>query len=421
MSDNSDLEDRVNELERGKLQKRIAELEAELGTKPNVKEEPTGRIPGQERWKATPITKRTRKQNWVYRLGELLFLLLPLFAFLFYFFKGGITLWNISSENIIGSSRDISLYILGGFVAYFIIMELIWRLIIRIFFGRMEGGTRKRGNRGVKPVNPAARSADAAAQSVNTAAQTTVPAAQPAGPAAQPASVKPIPKTAKIVRTCLVSMVLVGFGIFGVFQVGKILLPKIELSFLEFLNLPTPENGLPYGSGREAYQYWIGDIPNTYYRLNFLGERARQVTGKPYMVIKYNNITQEIIDLEFGLSEVTQVELAHEEGFVAAPVPTLNAESIEFYEKLGLKSPVVVLVDWNSPPVSGGPVKQINNGFQQFSFVWSTAGPGGIEVGDNWIFTYTSSIMTGGCTNIDTEFYLGSESEANAFKLRRIQ
>ena len=31
MSDNSELQDRVDELERAKLQKRIAELEAELG------------------------------------------------------------------------------------------------------------------------------------------------------------------------------------------------------------------------------------------------------------------------------------------------------------------------------------------------------------------------------------------------------
>ena len=40
MNENSDLENRLNELEREKLQKRIAELEAELGVKPTVNEEP---------------------------------------------------------------------------------------------------------------------------------------------------------------------------------------------------------------------------------------------------------------------------------------------------------------------------------------------------------------------------------------------
>ena len=365
-----------------------------------------------------PITKRNQKQNWGYRLGELLFLLLPLFAFLFFFFKGGITLWNISSENIIGSSRDISLYILGSFVAYFIIMELIWRLIIRIFFGRFADGTRKKGNQGAKPVNPVAQSADAIAQPL-------YPAAQPATPAAQPASFKPISKTAKIVRTCFVIMVLVGFGVFAVFQVGKILLPKIELSFLEFLNLPTPGTALPYGSGPEGKQYWQGDIPNSFYKFNAIGERALQVTGKPYMVIKYNKITNEIMDLEFGLSEVKQVELAHEWGLFAPPVPLDPAGYNMGTTILDLKSPTVTLVEWYATlPYAGVEVgkKEIINGIQQFSFVSNSVHyPEGTVWLENWTFTYTGGTMTGGVTNLDTYAYGGCDSDTNAFKLRRIQ
>ena len=110
MSENKDLEDRLSELERAKLQKRIAELESEVGAKT------TGRIPGQESWRAVPINKRPRRQSLGYKLGEVIFTLLPLVALLFYFFKGGLTLWNISSENFAGSLQDHLLYFFAGII-----------------------------------------------------------------------------------------------------------------------------------------------------------------------------------------------------------------------------------------------------------------------------------------------------------------
>ena len=135
------------------------------------------------------------------------------------------------------------------------------------------------------PGNAATQSVAPTAQAVTQAAQVGPPASQPITPAAQPESVKPNLKTGKIAGTCLVILMLVGFGIFVVFLLGKSLLSKIDLSIFENI-LPTPGTALPLGSGPEGYQYWQGDIPNSYYRLNFDGERARQVTGKPYMVLK---------------------------------------------------------------------------------------------------------------------------------------
>jgi hypothetical protein len=252
MSNNKDLEDRINELERAKLQKRIAELEAEQGAKPNVKEEPVGRAPGQESWKATPITKKTLKQNKVYQLGETLFLLLPVFVFGFYFLKGGITLWGISAENIYESFRDIYLYIAGGFIVYLIFMELIWNLIVHIILVRMEGGTRIRGNQGIKPVEPVARSAIKGVYFL-------IPA---------------------------VLIISVAFVLFG-----KPLFTKINFT------------GSTLGSGPTGVHLWKGAYPFTLTYSSNLG--WTKWTGIPWMILEQDKVSLKITSVVFGISETT--------------------------------------------------------------------------------------------------------------------
>jgi len=117
------------------------------------------------------------------------------------------------------------------------------------------------------------------------------------------------------------------------------------------------------GGGAEGYQYWKGDIPNSYYLLNIYGERARKVTGKPFMVLTYDRISLEITDCEFGLSEVTQEAIPNPSNFPAPPEPTLDANTIYFHEKLDLKSPVALLVCWNNVNLPGGVSKSpITNG-----------------------------------------------------------
>jgi hypothetical protein len=158
-------------------------------------------------------------------------------------------------------------------------------------------------------------------------------------------------------------------------------------------------------SGAEAYQYWKNFTKSSYDLLKFDGIHATTVTGKPFLVLTYNRISLEITDCEFGLSEVTQKIIA--DGGIYEP--TLDAETIDFHEKLGLQSPVDLCVSWGN--------KSIVNGVQQFSFLHpaNAIGPG--KNSEKWIFNYTSGTMTGGVTNVDTYYFLGRQSETNAFKL----
>ena len=354
-----------------------------------------------------PIKRSSLEQKWYYRPVKALFLILPLGVFLIVFLKGNINICNISQENIRTLFQNNVLYFVIGLLIYFLILEGIWRLFLYIIFGRLEADT--------KPKN------SQASQSAVQTPQPASPAAQSVDSAAQPAPVKS--KPTKKVGFCLIASVLVVLVIFALVLLGKSLIPGIDLSFLNHL-LPTPGTSLPLGSGPEGYQYWQGDIPNSFYTLNAFGERGTQVTGKPYMILKYNNITNEITDLEFGLSEVTQVELAHSEGLVAAFVPLDPAGGVEAYKILDLKSPTVTLVEWYATiPSAGVEVgkKDLINGVQQFSFVRWGCGVGFGEICENWTFTYTNGTMTGGVTNLDTYIYMGNDSEPNAFNLLRIK
>ncbi len=169
----------------------------------------------------------------------------------------------------------------------------------------------------------------------------------------------------------------------------------------------------PPAGGAEAYQYWKNTTESSYYLLDSYGKRVTKVTGKPFLVLTYNKVSLDITDCEFGLSEVTQVQLAGG----GVPEPTLDAESIDFYKKLGLKSPVDLIVSWNVNLPEGINKSTIENGVQQFSFLHpaNALGPG--KNSEKWVFNYTNETMTAGVTNVDTYYFFGRDSEINAFKL----
>lgn len=158
--------------------------------------------------------------------------------------------------------------------------------------------------------------------------------------------------------------------------------------------------------GTVGYQYWKEDIPSSYYTLNFYGERARKVTGKPFMVLTYDKITLQIIDCEFGLSEVTQVAITNPSNSPAAPEPTLDAGSIDYQAKLNLKSPVDLIVGWKSKSsINNGSL----NGSPSFSFNTGSS-PGGVGRNELWSFSNNNVSMWGDVKNIDTTYYLGRDS-----------
>lgn len=163
-----------------------------------------------------------------------------------------------------------------------------------------------------------------------------------------------------------------------------------------------------------GYKYWTGAIPNSYYLLNIYGERGLKVTGKPFMVVKYDKVTLKILDCEFGLSEVTQTGITTAHGLAVAPQPTLDAATIDYKDKLGLKSPVDLMVSWN---ITGFATKsELTNGVQNFSFKRGSS-PGGVGYNEEWTFSYNNSSMVGGVKNIDLKYYMGGDSDNNAFNL----
>ncbi len=163
--------------------------------------------------------------------------------------------------------------------------------------------------------------------------------------------------------------------------------------------------------GAVGYQFWKGEIPNSYYYLNIYGHRALKVTGKPWMVLKYDKISGDTLDCEFGLSEVTQAYEPNIDDYGTTSQPTLDARMIDYHVQLGLNSPVDLLVSWNG-------IGQLVNGVQQFSFNSNYVSMGGVGYAESWSFTYDSISMVGGVKNIDNTFYFyGADSETNSFNL----
>lgn len=168
--------------------------------------------------------------------------------------------------------------------------------------------------------------------------------------------------------------------------------------------------------GSTGYQLWVGSMPNSYYILNIYGERGRQISGKPFMVVKYDKVSLKILDCEFGLSEVTQTGISTPSGINVAPEPTLDAGTIDYQKDLGLKSPVDLLVSWN---ITGYATKsEIVNGVQNFSFKRGSS-PGGVGYNEQWTFSYTNVTMVGGVKNIDNTYYMGGDSDTYAFNMTK--
>ncbi len=163
-----------------------------------------------------------------------------------------------------------------------------------------------------------------------------------------------------------------------------------------------------------TYELWKGSIACTYYSLNIYGDRAVQVTGKPWMVIKRDPITLLVQDCEFGFSEVTQAQIPNADNFAGTPEPTLAATSIDYCTQLQLDTtkPATLCVGWGSKPT-------LANGVQTFTFHVGSS-PGGVGYNESWNFSLLSSTLWGDVTNIDKTYYLGIDSNSKAFSLIKL-
>ncbi len=163
-----------------------------------------------------------------------------------------------------------------------------------------------------------------------------------------------------------------------------------------------------------TYELWKGSIASTYYSLNIYGDRAVQVTGKPWMVIKRDPITLLVLDCEMGLSEVTQVQIPNANNFAGSPEPTMAATSIDYCTQLQLNTtkPVTLCVGWGSKP-------SLVNGVQNFTFKVGSS-PGGVGYNESWYFSLLSTTLWGDVTNIDNTYYLGIDSNSRAFSMLKL-
>jgi hypothetical protein len=175
----------------------------------------------------------------------------------------------------------------------------------------------------------------------------------------------------------------------------------------------TQEVVMPPAPAAQVYEYWKGDFPNFFYVVNIYGEKSVKVTGKPWLVIKRDPVSLLVLDCEFGLSEVTQTNLPTDSKFAAPPEPTLAASTIDFHDKLQLDAtkPVVLGVGW-------GTKATLVNSFQGFSFTQGSS-PGGVGANEKWTFSYIGLNMSGGVKNIDLTYFLGNDSDTNAFALTK--
>ena len=271
--------------------------------------------------------------------------------------------------------------------------------------------------------NPATQSVAPTAQTVTQAAQVVPPAAQSVTPAIQPELVKPNPKTGKIAGTCLVILMLVGFGIFAVFLLGKSLLSKIDLSSLEFLGLPFPDNSAPVVSAGNSecilgpyvdepdnygrmlgVQPWKSTVPDSFYLIDLDRQPMVEISGKPWMWITCDAVSGDIEVVQFGMTEVTWTILdngEHTQGFDYPP----DGDASSLPKELGLTGPIWII---GSSDKGNG----LTEGDRQFS--WMTLGDC-----ERWEFTYTSdNLMTGDVTNLNPNNCL-MQSSTDAFHLAR--
>lgn len=155
--------------------------------------------------------------------------------------------------------------------------------------------------------------------------------------------------------------------------------------------------GVALSGGLGNKQYYKGKIPCSFYRRNWEDERATMVTGIPFMVLKIDKSTDKVIDFEFGLSDVTQTTI----NYPAVPEPTMDGSDLDCFNKLDLKNPIVLLVNWpvtawdetitNGSLNAGGPI-----------FYYNSYGT------TKYTFSRLTDQITGGAENLDG---MGVETE----------
>jgi hypothetical protein len=154
----------------------------------------------------------------------------------------------------------------------------------------------------------------------------------------------------------------------------------------------------------DRYSFWKGDISNFYYLLDFNDAKTHKVTGKPYMIIEYDPLTNVPLKCEFGLSEAKNEISPNAD--MAIPEPFLSASTFDYADRLGLTGSVSILCNWSAVTSH----KELSAGGFEFSVKRS----GGEELH----FTFTFDSMEGEINNPNAS-WSDRVSDLKAFKLLR--
>ncbi len=163
-------------------------------------------------------------------------------------------------------------------------------------------------------------------------------------------------------------------------------------------------------------KYFKSDATVTFYRYNLLGQKALEITGKPFMIVKYLRISNEYAtDCYFGLSEVVETDIPG-----VAPVPHdtfLKPANIEAFPLFNFpdNSPILLPVVWDNKRIT-------SNSGNEFSFEYYPTGHYDDRI-EEWKFVFdsqsvkNSTFVIGAVRNIDFSKFRGIDSDLNSFRL----
>jgi len=87
------------------------------------------------------IKKSSLEKKLLYRIAKVFFLILPLLVLVIVFLRGDITIVSI-------------VYMGGGIILYYVLLNLVWRCFLYIAFGGLENDTKKPITERIQSINP---------------------------------------------------------------------------------------------------------------------------------------------------------------------------------------------------------------------------------------------------------------------------
>lgn len=185
----------------------------------------------------------------------------------------------------------------------------------------------------------------------------------------------------------------------------KKLIPTISILMMIFLSFSSCSKSAD--SGPQKYSFWQGAIVNKYYSLDICGDPTGERSGKPYMLLEYDPITNKPIKCEFGLSEADYKGLPRANPTMcigSPPQPLLLASNFSYAERLELKGSVDLIANWYPVTI----LSDLSDGGFDFS----------VKVGKRTFhFEKTNAGMTGEIVDEGQKGWGDIVSDKNAFNM----